>query len=430
MSDESIQSSLTMTPQQLAVKLNSVVDEVTALAESGGPEWAQEARSKHVKKHEADSEHYSNEGVVLTTEKARELCPELFEHLIDPGIRDANKTGEIYRTPSDPEYIVLDKHNYSFTLNAAERTIGVSINNLARQRNMLDACTCVTHEWWHAFQHSGDGQPHPEDYYIGPLSKGKSFAPAFGIREKVASEFDADRATSYPMNTIAFFLTGICDSEYGGYYDATDKPDTCPAERYSHPNDRARIKSMLEKALSNEIFGVNGKWQEREGKHFFVPNNISQSNKEIKKRFRDRTRGKINIGADSSYPITESGEMVVNWQELQVATEQKAEELMKKLDKIVNPDDKEVSQIFQQQLKAAKTPEDISRVTREHLERLRKPISQETAQQWLDMAQEEITRFRETHKPEFSVLAERRFTLKDRVINRGIGSQRGGSFSI
>lgn len=360
MNDKNIENTV-LTPAKLARKLDSVIYDVQKLTKSNLPEnaWAREAVKLH-------GDLYlkclgdNSCGVALPLSKAKELCPELYDQLIKPAIDIANKANKSYKAPESPAYIILDNQFKNACYNSSIHSINIGIPYLRSQETMQEAIAIISHEWTHAYQDL-EGRitknPVTEDI-LSSSNKGKPFARSY-CGKSHASELHADRG-SEAMNKIASSISDLMRDYESFDYGFCD-------ERSAQPNHRKRIKALLEKELGNEIFGMNGKWEN----DFFVPNSLAESGNNIK----NVVRGEITNNQKNHYfgkqrfeqlPATEDGKMLKNGYNLKLAIEKKSEELVVKLDKLVEYG-----------------------------------INPEKKHKWLAVVRVEVAKFKRENKPEF-----------------------------
>lgn len=141
----------------------------------------------------------------------------------------------------------------------------------------------------------------------------------------------------------------------------------CDDIKDEHPNHRKRIKANLEQALSNEIFGMNGEFIEKNGNYSFIPDSLSHSPKIIKNTVRKNIgEGKIHPDPYGEFPVSEDSRLVKNGYPLRLATEKKTEELLQKLDTLVESG-----------------------------------FDLKKKKEWLGLIEREIKDFKEKNKPEF-----------------------------
>lgn len=360
MNDKNIENTV-LTPVELANKLDSVIYNVQKLTKYNLPEneWAR----KSVELHEDLYLEYlgdSSLGVALPLSKVKELCPELYNQLIKPAIDIANKANKSYKAPESPAYVILDNQYKNACYNSSIHSIEIGIPYLRSKENMQEAIAVISHEWTHAYQDLENRitKNLVTEGILPSSNKNKRFARSY-CGESHVSELHADRG-SEAMNKIASSISDLMRDYESFDYGFCD-------ERSAHPNHRKRIKALLEKELGNEIFGMNGKWENDS----FVPNSFVESGNNIK----NIVRGEITNNQKNHYfaqgrykhlQTTEDGEMLKNGYNLKLAIEKKSEELVGKLDKLV-----------------------------EH------GIDPEKKRKWLAVVRVEVAKFKRENKPEF-----------------------------
>ncbi len=357
-----------LTPQELANKLEKLIDYVRESAKSDNPEdkWAKASIQNHTDMQRIFTD-YTDDGITLSYTRMKELCPELYEQLIYPAIEMAEKYGKIYKTPPPPSHIALEKHYDNFNFNNSEYfDLMIGIKMLKKQPNMQEAIAVTAHEWGHIYQDLASSLNYGilfvgeiDKKNLRPEEEDKRFAPMDELNPHY-QELSADRFVE-PIINIASRITQIID-----YQKHNNNDDN--KHKKIFPNLRKLIKASVERALSNEIYGMNGEWETKDGGYHFVPTSFSESPKIITDKVIKNIgiTNKIDLFFLRKFPVTEEGELVKNAEQLKIATEKKAEELIKQLDKLAESG-----------------------------------INTEKKQQWMNNLLKEITEFKETNKPEF-----------------------------
>ncbi|MEZ5692028.1 MAG: hypothetical protein R3D71_10260 [Rickettsiales bacterium] len=289
----------------------------------------------------------------------KEIHPELYEQLIKPGLEVAYGAGKICRTPKPLYAIMIDKDLDNMSYDPTYHELIIGLPYLRKQQSMREAIAVISHEWGHVY-HSYAARG---SYYETNKNKDKKRTTIVEQGELTPNkllhldELHADRFAE-PIDKIASSLQAVISDLKKYNYDDKNIP---------HPNHRKRIKQLLEKALSNEIFGMNGEFIEKNGNYSFIPDSLGHSPKIIKNTVRKNIgEGKIHPDPYGGFPVSEDGRLVKNGYPLRVSTEKKAEELMQKLDTMVESG-----------------------------------LDLEKKKEWLGLIKREIKDFKEKNEPEF-----------------------------
>lgn len=317
-------------PSELAHNMERLVDKVINLANSTLPEnkWARDAVLAHKSRYLEDSHFYSDTGIVLSFDKLKTLCPELY-NVIEQGMEVANTKGRLHKTPEAPNIICIDKYQNNLLYNRNFHFIGIGIPWVKSTAQIEETVSGIAHEWGHAHQSlkkrldsvtKGDVNVTDNNHYK------KTFAKSF--KDVHESEHDADRYAT-PINRISNMIGSSIDNKYK-YINSSE----------THPSFYKRIQVLLEEALGDGIFGTNGTWVERansSGK-VFEPHNIEKSEQIVKeqidaKLFQHKVR--LNPYNSSAYKAADNGEIVTNYRDFKELIHDKAECIMKQLSQLI-----------------------------------------------------------------------------------------------
>jgi len=343
-----------ITPQELADKLDAVVDEVHRLAKIDDKEndWAREA-VKYGK------QHTNHENVILIPiASISDLCPELIEQVFIPAENMAKeKSGGLYiATPI--KYIIVDRDADATMYYDNMNSIAIKPKSIGRFTNIRELIAITAHEYGHSYKKLTS----IADFLTEALGDENH-----AFTEELKANRLSDQEALLDIFTDMLAKEEVDKTKY--YYQDGYMAD-------GHPSVRKHLKPILENMLGNEVFCMNGQFAKRKnGEYSFIPNIVASSHSKIKEIIAEKTRGKekVNTGLREGYRPTKNGEIVTNWNSLQPAIEQKSEELMEKLDDMVNYG-----------------------------------FDLDKKHEWLDLIKREVTEFKETHKPEFMDLSKLR----------------------
>lgn len=353
-------------PQELANALERLVDHIyNQMLESSNQEIV-EFTNKAKKKNGLNE-------ILLPMGIIKECLPDFYEQVIKDTFDNINHRKKLYQHPEEPISVFIDKTSNKCAYAPESHSLYIGLLSIRKMQRIEELPAVLGHELGHSFQlHKKQNRKN-----TAPNDKHGIPSPSFLIASKlelpsiVKREYDADRHSPKAEDLVSFLLSSAIEKnkkyKYDDYYQ-------------THPNHYNRIRVLLEQKLGNEIFGFNGSWQKRPKKtangsgYFFCPNTIAESHGIIKDKMQQligKDKEKPDGGGYAGYRLTEDGKVVTNWSKLEPAIMQKAEELMLKLDALVESG-----------------------------------LNIESKNEWLAIVEKEVAEFRKIYQPEFMDLSK------------------------
>jgi len=342
-----------LTSEEIVARFRAIMDEAREETKLYGSQhdWAREAvyRYDNPVKYESEynedgSDKYKPKEFYIPIKILKKKFPEFYDDILKIGMEQADKYREsLYPKelpPSELKHISLSEE---LVKNAAyipeEHNIKFYFPIL--QSNSPDELiSVIAHEWGHAHQRTKlraliekqenycDRDKVPDEQFLGNMcEKIRDELYTSRLETKRANqikrkdEIDADRGSE--PNTFIEELINDTVSDVKSYtFDELAK---------DHPNNRTRIKALLKKALGDDIYGANGTFQEdADGKLQFVPNKLAESINSVRLNFNHDEFKKHKNDF-----VSIDGKVVSNADKLNSKIEKQAEQLMKRLDSLV-----------------------------------------------------------------------------------------------
>ncbi len=140
MSDESKQKSLAMTPQILSEKLGKVLEDMKTLAASNAEGYYVAkydlGHKQHLHKEEPDV-FSENVAAFIPTHRMKELCPELYEQLINPALAHSDRKNKFIN------FVGLDPEKNDITYSEKNNAVNIGMGFLESTSSMEEAISIL-----------------------------------------------------------------------------------------------------------------------------------------------------------------------------------------------------------------------------------------------------------------------------------------------